>query len=99
MVPSGSFSNSFTSSLGENTEFSGSVGSIPDIRLTDEQFGWRMFVCKREIAPGLKVDVVRDLVGDRYRYYAMIAVLAQLAVVGYAVPGRPDHHRQLSHAL
>ncbi len=36
--------------------------------------------------------VVRDLVGDRYRYYAMIAVLAQLGVVGYAVPGRPDHH-------
>ncbi len=53
----GSWGSSFSSSLGTDTVFSGSVGSIPDARLQSEQFGWRMFVCKREIAPGLPVWV------------------------------------------
>lgn len=53
----GSWGSSFSSSLGTDTVFSGSVGSIPDARLRSEQFGWRMFVCKREIAPGLPVWV------------------------------------------
>lgn len=53
----GSWGNSFSSSLGTNTTFSGSVGSIPDADLDGEEFGWRMFVCKREIAPGMPVWV------------------------------------------
>ncbi len=32
------------------------------------------------------------LAGERFRFYAMITVLAQLGVVGYSLPGRIDHH-------
>ncbi len=32
------------------------------------------------------------LVGREYRYYTMIAVLAQVGVMGYSLPGRADHH-------
>jgi hypothetical protein len=32
------------------------------------------------------------LAGARYRYFAMLAVLAQVGIVVYALPGRPDHH-------
>ncbi len=32
------------------------------------------------------------LAGERFRFYAMITVLAQLGVVGYSLPGRVDHH-------
>ena len=35
---------------------------------------------------------VAPLVGRRLRYYAMIAVLAQVGIMGYALPGRADHH-------
>lgn len=35
---------------------------------------------------------VRPLAGTRVRYYAMIAVLAQVGLMGYALPGRADHH-------
>lgn len=76
VTAAGSWGNSFGSSLGTNTTFSGSVGSLPDPRLgpdpsdpddRNEQFGWRMFVCKREIAPGFPVWVqgyqVRDYNG------------------------------------
>lgn len=35
------------------------------------------------------------LAGERFRYYAMITVLAQLGVVGYSLPGRVDHHSLL----
>jgi hypothetical protein len=35
---------------------------------------------------------VRPLATRRVRYYAMIAVLAQVGVMGYALPGRADHH-------
>jgi len=34
----------------------------------------------------------RPLAGSSVRYYTMIAVLAQVALIGYALPGRPDHH-------
>lgn len=34
----------------------------------------------------------KPLAGPDVRYYAMIAVLAQVALVGYALPGRADHH-------
>ena len=53
----GSWGNSYSSSLGTDTTFSGAVGSIPDPRLAAEQFEWRMFVCKKEIAPGVPVWV------------------------------------------
>jgi hypothetical protein len=53
----GSFSNSFAASLGRGTAFSGTVGSIPDSRLAGEQFQWRMFVCKVELAPGVPIWV------------------------------------------
>jgi hypothetical protein len=35
---------------------------------------------------------VRPLAGARVRYYTMIAVLAQVGAMGYALPGRADHH-------
>ncbi len=35
---------------------------------------------------------VRPLAGSRVRYYTMIAVLAQVGAMGYALPGRADHH-------
>jgi hypothetical protein len=55
----GSFSDGYSASLGEGTGFSGTVGSIPDPdrRLEDEQFVWRMFMCQRELVPGVKVWV------------------------------------------
>ncbi len=35
------------------------------------------------------------LTGRRLRYYAMIAVLAQVGIMSYALPGRADHHMLL----
>jgi hypothetical protein len=61
----GTWGSSYTASLGTDTGFTGYVGSLPDARLAgnpaagkpSEQFGWRMFVCKKEIAPGFPVWV------------------------------------------
>lgn len=53
----GSIGEGYSASLGNGTAFSGTVGSIPDSRLQDEQFTWRMFVCKRELVPGVPVWV------------------------------------------
>lgn len=36
--------------------------------------------------------VVTTLVDARWQIYGMLAVLGQLGVMGYALPGRPDHH-------
>ena len=55
----GSVSDGYSASLGDGTGFSGTVGSIPDPdrRLDTEQFIWRMFMCQRELVPGVKVWV------------------------------------------
>jgi hypothetical protein len=61
----GSWGNSFSASLGTDTSFSGVVGSLPDRRLgpvedpngVNEQFEWRMFVCKKEVTPGVPIWV------------------------------------------
>jgi hypothetical protein len=55
----GSWGDGYSASLGEGTTFSGTVGSIPDPNdsFKDEQFTWRMFVCKRELVPGVPVWV------------------------------------------
>jgi len=53
----GSISDGYSASLGAGTGFSGTVGSIPDERLKSEEFTWRMFVCKRELIPGVPVWV------------------------------------------
>jgi hypothetical protein len=58
-----------------------------------------LFLTGMVIAPFLLVLIcfatawaVVPLAGTKYRYFAMIGVLAQLAVMAYALPGRPDHH-------
>ena len=38
---------------------------------------------------------VTTLVGSRWQIYAMLALLGQLGVMGYALPGRSDHHMLL----
>jgi len=35
---------------------------------------------------------VRPLAGRRVRFYALLAVLAQVGIMGYALPGRADHN-------
>jgi hypothetical protein len=57
LTAAGTWGTSYSASLGTDTGFTGYVGSLPDARLTDEQFGWRMFVCKKDIAPGFPVWV------------------------------------------